>query len=204
METRLAEPHPSDESARALLSGVGVIVVGLLSLALSILSGVMTVLLLGLALLLGGVAASIATIRRRRGRHGLAQLLSALLLAGVGLALIVRPVSGLRALTPLLLGLFLADGLFLTVTAVLRRSGIWRTQAAVGVVTLVLGVILAFRWESAGIRMAGTLVGLYLISRGVMLIATSWRVRSVARRAELEAQQARAAARTERWGERAS
>jgi uncharacterized membrane protein HdeD (DUF308 family) len=182
METRLAAPHPSDVHDRALFRGLGLVLLGVLAVSLSVASSIMTVFLLGLSLVLGGAVVSFEANVRRRARNGLAQFLSAAVLVCVGLVFILRPVSSLKVMTPLLLALFVADGVILIVTGLRHRDDIWLTRAATGGVILALGIALASRWRTAGLGLAGTLIGIHLISRGVMLVSASFAARALLRR----------------------
>jgi uncharacterized membrane protein HdeD (DUF308 family) len=168
--TQLADPHPSDEAAGGLLAGFGLILVGGLALSLSVISSLMTVMLLGIALAVGGGVA----LREAHAAHrGWLHLVIPLLVLALGLALILRPLSSLRVVTPLLMAVFLLDGLFLILVALRDREGAWVAELVTGAVNLTLGVLLALQWRSAGMGIAGTLTGLYLLSRGGMFLATS-------------------------------
>jgi uncharacterized membrane protein HdeD (DUF308 family) len=167
---QLADPHPSDEAAGGLLAGFGLVLVGVLALSLSVISSLMTVMLLGIALVVGGGV----ELREAHAAHsGRLRLVPPLLVLAVGLALIVRPLSSLRVVTPLLMAVFLLDGLFLMFVALRDREGAWVAELVTGAVNFTLGVLLALQWRSAGMGFAGTLTGLFLVSRGVMFLATS-------------------------------
>nr|WP_228530737.1 MULTISPECIES: DUF308 domain-containing protein [Myxococcaceae] len=130
----------------------------------------MTVLVLGIAL---GVGAGVALRELHAEHRGGWHLAVPLLALAVALALVLRPLSSLRVVTPLLMAVFLLDGLFLMLVAFRRREGAWRAELVTGAVNVTLGVLLALQWRSVGMRLAGTLTGLYLVSRGVMFLATS-------------------------------
>jgi len=171
--TRHAQPHPTDEAAGGLLAGFGLVVAGVLALVLSVTSSIMTVMLLGIALVVGGGVA----LREAHADHiperSWRGLLPPLLAVALGLWFIVRPLSSLRVVTPLLMALFLLDGLFLMFVALRAREAAWGVELVTGAANFTLGVLLALQWRSAGIGFAGTLTGLYLVSRGVMFVATS-------------------------------
>jgi uncharacterized membrane protein HdeD (DUF308 family) len=169
------QPHPSDAATGALLSGFGLVLVGSLALFFSALSSLMTAFLLGIALAVGGGVALLRESLSHRRHARLLRLLGPLLALGVGLLLILRPFSSLRLLGPLLLGLFLVDGLLLMRDALRVREGAWQVALGVGAVNGVLGLLLALQWQHLELGRAGTLTGLYLLSRGVLLVAEGTR-----------------------------
>ena len=153
-----------------MLAGFGLILVGALALTLSATSSIMTVMLLGISLVVGG---AVELREAHAARGGWKHLVIPALVLAVGLALILRPLSSLRVVTPLLMAVFLLDGLYLMGVALRHREGAWRAEVVTGAVNFVLGVLLALQWRSVGIGFAGILTGLYLVSRGVMFLATS-------------------------------
>ncbi len=170
MPVHRVAPHPSDELTGGVLAGFGLILVGALALTLSATSSVMTVMLLGIALVVGG---AVELREAHAARPGWRHLVIPLLVLAVGVALILRPLSSLRVVSPLLMAVFLLDGLYVVGVALRRREGAWVAELVTGAVNFVLGVLLALQWRSVGIGFAGILTGLYLVSRGVMFLATS-------------------------------
>jgi uncharacterized membrane protein HdeD (DUF308 family) len=170
MPVHRVDPHPSDEVTDGLLAGLGLLLVGALALNFSHVSALVTVMLLGIALALGGTM----VLREAHAKHrGWRHLVVPLLVLALGLALVVRPHGSLRVVTPLLMGVFLLDGLFLMTVALREREGAWPAELVTGAVNLALGMWLALRWRSAGMGLVGTLTGLYLLSRGAMFLTTS-------------------------------
>jgi uncharacterized membrane protein HdeD (DUF308 family) len=185
------QPHPSDAATGALLSGLGLVLVGSLALFLSVLSSLMTAFLLGIALTVGGGVALLRESLAHR-RHGQAlRLLGPLLALGAGLLLILRPFSSLRLVSPLLLGLFVVDGALLMRDALRGREGNWTVELGVGAVNVVLGLLLALRWQHPEMGLAGVLTGLYLLSRGVLLVAEGARELAALRRSTPHTREAR-------------
>lgn len=182
VETRLAEPHPTDAAARALVTGVVLLLVGLTAIAFSTVAALMTVLMLGIALLAGGLTLAVTSSRRWTTGPALAQFLSALLLVGVGIFLIVRPFSSVRLVTSLLLALVIIDGLYLVVTSLQLRPAAWGVRLGAGALMIVLALVLGLAARKKGLWLPGTLVGLLLSSHGVELIAGSFRERARLRR----------------------
>lgn len=183
METRLAEPHPADESHAKLIVGILLIATGVAAISASVLSALISVLVLGILLVVGGAMAAVYSAERRRVGRGLAQFLSGVFAVIVGVFFLLRPRTSLRTVGPLLLVLFLADGLFMIVSTLRRRDRLWIPEVVVGTITLSLGLVLAYEWASTPgwpveTSLLGTLTGIHLVNRGVLFIAASAEARA--------------------------
>lgn len=177
METRLAEPPPSDLWLGAMVTGLIIGSIGILALFFSLVTAVMTILLLGVALVVGGAVQTVQGVQARKSRSGVVQLLAGVLALVVGGIMLFNPMTGLTAVTLLLIGLFFADGLFLALSALINREEGWGWQLAFGAVSVVLGGILAAQWPASSLWLLGTLIGVNLVSRGALLVALSFAVR---------------------------
>jgi uncharacterized membrane protein HdeD (DUF308 family) len=183
VETKLAEPHPADEPTASLVSGIVLIAAGIFAISFSVFSSLISVLVLGVLLIGGGgVAALLAAQRRRLGR-GVAQLLSGILAFTAGIFFVLQPRTSVRTIAPVLLFLFLADGLFMVVSTVRRRDSLWIAEVIVGSITFSLGLLLAYEWYSprrwpVEMWLVGTLTGIHLLNRGVLFIVASAQTRA--------------------------
>ena len=161
----------------ALLAGILLIVMGGVAMTFSALASFVTISLLGIALAVGGIILGSQSFQRYRVLPRIAQFLSALMMFVVGMVFIFRPLTGLRSVTPFLLGLFFIDGVFLMVSALSRRHELWGLRFAVGLATVVLGVILSASARRENVFLAGLLIGVVLIIRGIEIVAGSFRMR---------------------------
>lgn len=156
--------------------GLGVVfmVLGVLSLFLPFIASLVTTLVLGWLLLLGGIFQGIHAVQNRRwGGSGWATA-SAVLYVVAGILLVAFPITGTLTLTLVLAALFLSQGILKIVRAFQhRRMRAWPWLAFDGVLSLLLGLLVAIGWPSTAAWALGVLVGIDLVFGGssMLLIA---------------------------------
>lgn len=180
------ETEGSTLSSRAwgapFVLGLLMALVGVFAVFYSVLSGVVSVLLLGASLLVAGLFEIGHAIANWRESKPLASFLGGLLSGIVGLIFLVRPVAGLRALTLLLAGFFLVNGLFRGIIAVADRYPRWGFDLFYGVVAVALGGYVLANWPVSALWIVGTMIGLEIFFRGTSLMGASLAFRQVLRR----------------------
>ncbi|MHB9112626.1 MAG: HdeD family acid-resistance protein [Thermoleophilia bacterium] len=124
----------------------------------------------GILLLISGSAYLINSMADRR--HGFVwQLLLALIYIGVGIMLLVYPLSGVVTLT-LVLGIcFLVSGTFKSLIALTsRKSQGWGMLLVSGLLGIILGILILASWPSSSAWVIGLLVGIDLLFAGMTMI----------------------------------
>ena len=104
------------------------------------------------------------------------------LLAGVGLLMLVFPVSGVAAVG-LLLAIYLfldAFGSFALARAIRPAKG-WGWMASNGVISFVLATLFLVGWPATSMWLVGLYVGISLLFDGWALLVISWALRKSAR-----------------------
>lgn len=132
----------------------------------------------GILLLISGCAYMINAIASRK--HGFVwQLLLGLLYLGVGVMLLVYPLSGVVTLT-LVLGIcFLVSGTFKSVIALAsRKSQGWGMLLVSGLLGIILGILILASWPSSSEWVIGLLVGIDLLFAGMTMIMLALAARS--------------------------
>jgi uncharacterized membrane protein HdeD (DUF308 family) len=150
--------------AAGLLSILG----GVAAIAVPAIASVTIAIFIGWILIFAGIVMAIdAFSQRERGRVAL-RALNAVLALGVGIYLIVAPLSGTLTLTFILAAWFLASGALLLAGAWQLRGlgGAW-LMALNGALSLVLGVLIAVDLPSSADWAIGLLVGINLLFWGV-------------------------------------
>ena len=165
------------ETARknaGMIVGLGVLTViaGAMSLAWPWASGMGVAMMVGVALMVGGVARLIAAFHAGSfGRGSLAFLGGALTLVA-GVMLFARPGFGLATLTLLLGGYLMADGIFGALLAFeVRPESGWGWMLFSAVTSGLLGFLLLKEWPLSGFFAIGTLIGINLLFSGFSWIA---------------------------------
>jgi uncharacterized membrane protein HdeD (DUF308 family) len=150
--------------------GIAMVVLGVVALGSTPVVGVLSAVLLALALLTAGGVALISLF----GSESVAETLIMLILAGMllftGVALLVDPVRAQVALTTLLGTYLLLSGVARIVIALFNRRGRWGGAILHGVVSLFLGVLIFAQWPLSGLVAVGLVVAIELIIVGVSWI----------------------------------
>jgi uncharacterized membrane protein HdeD (DUF308 family) len=157
--------------------GVLSVVAGVIALGHVVLAGAISVLFLGWATLLGGVALVVSAIAGWRDARRRWDLLLGVLLVVVGFGFVRNPGVGLLALT-LLAGSMLVVGGIVRLVAAFQPDAPRGLLLLSGGVTLLLGLMVLNRWPVSALWFLGTVLGVELIVDGITT-ALSGRVRPV-------------------------
>ena len=153
-----------------LALGIGMVVLGILALAYAPAAGIVSTVLLALALVIGGGVALIGVFRSEGLAETLMMILLAAMLVFTGGWLLVDPVSALVAVTTLVGTYLFLSGMARIVIALFDRRGRWAWAALHGVVNLLLGVLIFANWPLSGLVAVGLFIGLELIFVGISWI----------------------------------
>jgi uncharacterized membrane protein HdeD (DUF308 family) len=150
----------------ALLVAVGVIALGSL-----VTTALVTVTIVGLMLVVGGVVEILHGLRAQAWGRFLWELLSGALTVLCGIFAIVDPLLASAAIT-LLIGLALIVGgaMRIVLGIELRHAESWVWVVLGGLVTLLCGVLIASRWPFSSLWVIGALLGVNLIIHGATWI----------------------------------
>jgi len=106
-------------------------------------------------------------------------LLAAVLFGVTGLLIVMRPLISAEVATVFMAMFFLIGGLFQLVGAVAVALPGWGWQAADGVITFVLGLLVLAQWPASGLWVIGLFVGIDLIFYGCAWIALALGLRAM-------------------------
>jgi len=163
--------------------GVLTAIAGCLAIASPLLSGLTVVVLIGIALAIGGVARTIAAFSAGSFGQGSLAFIGGILTFGAGLILAARPGIGLATLTLMLGGYLLVDGISSAVLAFrVRPESGWGFMLFSAVMGVILGFLLLREWPLSGAWAIGTLVGVNLLVSGFSMISVGSAARSLANR----------------------
>jgi len=151
--------------------GIAMVVLGVLALASAPLAGIVSAVVLGLALLTAGGVALIGVFRSDSVAEALLMVILTVMLAFTGFGLLVDPVRALTSITILLGTFLLLSGVARIVIALFDRRGRWGWAVLHGLVNLFLGVLIFAKWPLSGLMAIGLFIGIELIVVGVSWIA---------------------------------
>jgi uncharacterized membrane protein HdeD (DUF308 family) len=154
-----------------LFLGVVYILGGIVAILVPVMVTLLSVVFFGTLLLIAGVATLIHAFWTHRWDGFAVQLLAGILATVAGFLLITDAAAGAAVITIILASYFLVSGFFRLGYGVMRASQHHRAALIVsGLVTLLLGVLIAVHWPSSALWVIGTFVGVDLIFYGFSLI----------------------------------
>jgi len=160
--------------------GVLIVVLGVLSLAYPFVTGVATVLTLGVILLTVAIVELVLALRFKSASDFFLKLFSAIIYGITGFLLVAYPVGGVAGLALFLGSMLLVQGVILAVLGFKAQKGIRGWFLFDAAVTVLLSLLILAHWPSSSVWAIGTLVGVAVIMRGATRVATSLAVRRTA------------------------
>jgi uncharacterized membrane protein HdeD (DUF308 family) len=163
--------------------GVVTAALGVFLILYPFITATLTTIVLGWTLIFVGGAQLIFALKSGNLGQRFWKILSGLLYGAVGIMLVSMPVRGVAALTGLLGGLFIAQGVFQMIAAFKERpvEG-WGWVLIDGIWSLLLGVLVLAQWPSSSVWAIGTLVGASVFVSGISGMMVAGKVRGVATR----------------------
>jgi uncharacterized membrane protein HdeD (DUF308 family) len=174
---------PTPKRAWPWLVTVGVLLIltGLAALGAEFVAGLLTMLVIGWLLAIGGAVELIQSFPLR-GTMGFAPaLLGGLISFFAGVVIVTHPRMGAEALVVLFGAYFVAGGAFRFISSVTQQQDEWAWAAFAGFVDLALGLVLWNSWYGQSVALIGLFVGLTLIFRGIPWIVTGFAIRKLAK-----------------------
>lgn len=163
-----------------LILGILLMICGIVSISYPFASSVSVVIVLGAALLIGGVAMIISAFWTGNWRGFLLQILVGILYVVAGIMITDRPLESTATLTLLIATLLIIVGLFRIVAALVIRFPQWGWVLLNGCVTLLFGVVIYRHFPEATLFLIGLLVGVEMILNGWTWIMLAFDLRKLA------------------------
>lgn len=166
-------PFIRDTWLTNLFTGIVMIVLGTLAIAIPMAAALTIEILLGILLLAGGVMQLIAACSKECTNRFFT-FVSAALFGIVGGLLLARPWHGIMTITLLLSVFFLIEGIAKIVSAFkMRPAKSWGWMLVSGLVTLALGGLIWAAWPGDAIWVIGLIVGIDLLFGGLATVMIS-------------------------------
>jgi len=154
-----------------LAFGIGLLLLGLAAVVRSATATVVSMLFFGWLLVLASALEIAQAVMVGHWAGFFQHLLAAILFGVAGLLLVTRPVISAEVLTIFMAMFFLVGGLFQIAGSVALALPGWGWQAADGLITLVLGLLVLAQWPASGLWVIGLFIGIDLIFYGCAWIA---------------------------------
>jgi len=170
-------------AGRLIALGVLTVIAGIFAVVSPLLSGFAVVVLIGVALAIGGVARTVAAFSAGSFGQETLAFIGGILTFGAGLILVARPGVGLATLTLLLGAYLLMDWISSAVLAFhVRPESAWASILFSAIMGVILGLLLLREWPLSGAWAIGTLVGINLVISGLSMISLGSAARPLAKR----------------------
>lgn len=151
--------------------GIALIILGAIAILTPAMAGSAVVIVIGLILLIAGVAQAVRGLRTEGWVEKLLTSVLGVITVVAGIMVIGHPLLGLTFLTLLLLAYFIAEGIWKIITSFRYRPATgWIWLLVSGVLSLVLGLLIWNQWPVSGLWAVGVLVGVNLLSTGIALV----------------------------------
>jgi uncharacterized membrane protein HdeD (DUF308 family) len=147
--------------------------------ALTVLTSFATVMVLGIALMIAGIASIIASIWAGKWSGMLVQLLVGILYVVVGYMITEKPLQSAVTLTLFVAAFCIVIGIFRTVAALTIRYPYWGWSLLNGMITFLLGVIIYRQFPESAVWVLGLLVGLEMLFHGWTWIVLSLAIKKL-------------------------
>ncbi|QDU56774.1 HdeD family acid-resistance protein [Aeoliella mucimassa] len=149
-----------------LILGVVLVLGGVAAIATPLLATVGVVSLLGILMIVAGVAQIVSAFHCRGWEGVLLHLLVGILYSVTGFFVLENPGKGAAGLTLLMAAFFLAAGIIRIVVALKERFPGWGWTLLNGAVTVLLGLIIWRQFPESALWVIGLLVGIDLMMSG--------------------------------------
>ena len=163
-----------------LAFGIGLVVLGIAAVVRSVTATIVSMLFFGWLLVLAcgiEIAQAIVVGHWAGFFH---HLLAAILFGVVGVLIVSRPLISAEVATVVMAVFFLIGGLFELIGSLWVALPGWGWQAADGLITFVLGILVLAQWPASGLWVIGLFIGIDLIFYGAAWIGLALGLRGSA------------------------
>jgi len=163
--------------------GIMTVIAGFLSIGSPLLGGLSVTVLIGIAMVIAGVARTIGAFHAGSFGQGALAFIGGILTFVGGMIMAARPGIGLSSLTLLLGGYLLVDGIAGAILAFhVKPVKGWGWMLFSAIMSVLLGIFLLKDWPLSGVWAIGTLVGVNLVFAGFSIISVGSAARSLTKR----------------------
>ncbi|HZQ47373.1 MAG TPA: DUF308 domain-containing protein [Verrucomicrobiae bacterium] len=153
--------------------GVALIILGMIAIAMAVLTTLISVMVFGWLLLIGGIVQCVHAFWVRPWSGLLLQLLVGALNIIVGLLIVANPGASALALTLLMAAFFIVGGLFRIITAVREHLPSRGWALFSGIINILLGILIWTQWPASAFWVIGLFIGIDLVFTGWWFITMS-------------------------------
>ena len=170
-----------------MVLGAVTVIAGFMAIASPLGAGLGISVVIGLAMVIGGIARTIGAFSAGSFGQGALAFIGGMLALVAGVVITARPGVGLEVLTLMLGAYLVVDGVSSGILAFhVRPEKGWGWMLFNAVLSVILGYMLLSEWPLSGLWAVGTLVGINLLFSGFSLVAIGSAARGLAKRLDVE------------------
>ena len=162
-----------------LALGIALIIVGTLAVAMPMVAGLATAVVIGSLLLMGGVAQLVGAFWTRDWSGFFLSLLIGVMYLVLGVMFLRAPVKAELVMTLLLACGLMIGGLFRIIGSLMYQFPNWGWTLVGGALNLVLGLLIWQQWPEAALWVIGLFVGIDMIFTGWIWVMLSLAVKNL-------------------------
>lgn len=162
-----------------LALGIGLVLLGTLAVVFAFASTLFSVIYLGGLLLVAGVFEAIKAFKVNLWHNFFLHLFLSLVYAIAGILIIYNPIGNAITLTLLLAIILIIVGAARLIFAVAKHTPHRGWLAINGILTILLGVLIAYQWPMSGLWVIGMMVGIDMIFTGWTWIMLAYAVKKI-------------------------
>lgn len=166
-----------------LMYGILLVVCGAAAIIFPALTSVAAMVVLGVVLMIAGVATIIQAFWAGKWSGMLGQILAGILYLVVGIMIKDTPIRSALAMTFIIAAFFIIGGGFRIVSSLLVRYPYWGWSLLNGIITFLLGVIIYRHFPETALWVLGLLVGLEMLFHGWTWIVLSLAIKKLPEKA---------------------
>jgi uncharacterized membrane protein HdeD (DUF308 family) len=164
-----------------LALGVFLILLGSAAATAAVATTVVSVMLLGSILVIGGAGLVVLSFLTGRWSGFLLALGAGVLTAIAGISMLTSPIASAATLTLMVGAILISAGIFRAISSIVMRFPNWGWAVLSGIASIVVGGLLLTSWPVASLYFIGLYIGIDLIFHGISWVAFATRVHSLAR-----------------------
>jgi uncharacterized membrane protein HdeD (DUF308 family) len=158
--------------------GIITIILGILAMLAPGITGLSIAILLGIAVVGGGIIRMLWAFQSQSFGKGLLRFAIGVLTVVCGIALLANPLISSGILTIVLVMYFIIDGIFEIVAGFGKNGGTWFVFG--GIISVLLGIMMWTQYPLSGAYALGIFLGIKLFFIGLIMITGGSVVRSIA------------------------
>jgi uncharacterized membrane protein HdeD (DUF308 family) len=154
----------------SIVSGIGMIVLGLLTFTFAAFTTYFTMLFLGIVIAVRGVTDIFAAFMPHQRSGVLWHLFGGILSLVIGILVVFNPGVTAAVLTFLVAAFLIVLGLFKAIAAPIEQEANWGLMMLSGIVSVVFGFWILGVWPEVSFGLIGVFIGLEILVQGIVMI----------------------------------